>query len=970
MKYNIKIAVLIVWMAVITIHALSQKVYRYDTVPGDPLKARMYTLENGLKVYLSVYKDAPRVQTAIAIRTGSKNDPAGHTGMSHYLEHMMFKGSDEFGTRDYAAEKVYLELIEQRFEEYRTVPDEDRRRSIYREIDSLSGIAATYAIANEYDKLLALIGAKGTNAFTSFDETIYINDIPSVKIRQWLDIEKERFRDPVFRLFHTELETVYEEKNMSLDSDSDNVFDSLFSGLFPTHTYGTQTVLGTVDHLKNPSLTALKRYFRSRYVPNNMAVVLSGDFDPDVVIRLIDETFGKLEPVALEPWIGSLETPVRGPVVKEVSGPEAGSVTIGYRFGGASSHDADLLTVLNMILSNETAGLMDLNLNQAQKVLKSEAFSYILKDYSVHILSGEAKEGQTLEEVKQLILDQIEMVKRGEFPEWMIDAVVNQIKYKEIKEQESNFGRALAMANDFILERSVKERVDRLSRLSRITRQEVVDFANRHYGENYVVVYKRTGTVKESTRVVKPAITPVTMNRDEESAFLKRIMSMPDTPVEPVFLDFNKDINHYTIREAIPVLYRANTDNAAFSLTYRFDIGTCNSREIALALDYLPFLGTSRYNSRQLQEEFYRLACSYQVFSGEDDIRITLSGLSENMIPAVGLLEHIFADISPNAEALANMIADLKKLRADYKLSKESILWQGMLNFGIYGEKSPFTNVLSDEQLDAMKADQLVSFLRDLPAYQHEILYYGPATPKKLLGILDKEHKVILPLKTKPPAVRFSQRSAESSGVYTVDYDMKQAEILMVSTSVPYNREMVPAIRLFNEYFGGNMNSVVFQEIREARGLAYSAYAGYSSPVRPDQNFYLFAYLGTQSDKLPEALNAMLGLFSNMPESEKALESSKEAIINRIRTERITRDQVLNYYLSARKFGLTDDIRREVFSRVPSMTLNDLRIFQQQYLKENKFTILVLGKEAELDYETLQKYGVIGKVDLRTLFGY
>lgn len=970
MKYRFSIAPLIVWLALITLTAMPQKAYRYDTVPGDPLKAKIFTLDNGLKVYLSVYKDAPRVQTAIAIRTGSKNDPAGHTGISHYLEHMMFKGSDEFGTRDYASEKIYLDQIEQLFEEYSNTRDEGKRLSVYRRIDSLSGIAAGFAIANEYDKLLAVIGAKGTNAFTSFDETIYINDIPSVKIRQWLEIEKERFRDPVFRLFHTELETVYEEKNMSLDSDNDNVFDSLFSGLFPSHTYGTQTTLGTVEHLKNPSLTALKHYFRSRYVPNNMAVVLSGDFNPDEVIRWIDETFGKLEPVAIEPWVPAVEKPVRGPVIKEVFGPEAGSVTIGYRFSGAASHDADLLTVMNMILSNETAGLMDLNLNQAQKVLKSEAFSYILKDYSVHILSGEAKEGQTLEEVKQLVLDQIEMVKRGEFPEWMIAAVVNQIKYREIKEQESNFGRAMAMAGEFVQELPGNDRVERLSRLSRISRQEIIDFARRNYGNNYVVVYKRTGPVKASARVVKPAITPVTMNRDDESAFLKRIMNAPETPVEPVFLDFSKDISHYTAKGAIPVLYRANTENATFSLAFQYDIGTCNSREIALALDYLPFLGTSRYTPRQLKEEFYRLACSYNVYSGEDEIRITLTGLSDNMIPALGLLEHIFADVAPNPEALVNMIADLKKLRADEKLSKESILWQGMLNYGIYGEKSPFTNVLSDVQLDAIKADQLVSVLRGLPDYQHEILYYGPEQPKKLLAVLDKEHKVTLPLKGKPPAIRFSQRSASSSGVYLVDYDMKQAEILMVSTSVPYNKEMAPAIRLFNEYFGGSMNSVVFQEIREARGLAYSAYAGYRSPVRPDQNYYLFAYVGTQSDKLPEAMKAMLGLFRDMPESVKALESSKEAIINRIRTERITRDQVLNYYLNARKFGLTEDIRREVFTRVPAMTLDDLRDFQQQYLRDKKFTILVLGKEGEMDRETLQKYGDIGTLDLRTLFGF
>ncbi|MDD4604083.1 MAG: insulinase family protein, partial [Bacteroidales bacterium] len=258
---------LISLLLIFTVSTFAQKSYKYDTVPGDPMKVRIYTLANGLKVYLTVYKDAPRIQTAIAVRTGSKNDPSDNTGLSHYLEHMMFKGSDEFGTKDFSKEKVLLDQIEYKFEIYKKTTDTLQRKKIYHEIDSISGLAATYAIANEYDKLLSVIGAKGTNAFTSFEETVYINDIPSNKIGQWLDIEKERFQDPIFRLFHTELETVYEEKNISLDNDEDKVFEDLFSGLFRKNTYGTQTTIGEVEHLKNPSLKSLRSYFASRYVP-------------------------------------------------------------------------------------------------------------------------------------------------------------------------------------------------------------------------------------------------------------------------------------------------------------------------------------------------------------------------------------------------------------------------------------------------------------------------------------------------------------------------------------------------------------------------------------------------------------------------------------------------------------------------------------------------------------------------------
>ncbi len=955
---------------VLAVSTMAQNVAKYDTVPGDPLKARIYTLKNGLKVYLTVYKDAPRIQTAIAVRTGSKNDPSDNTGMSHYLEHMMFKGSDEFGTKDFTKEKVFLDQIEYKFEVYKKTTDTLQRKKIYHEIDSLSGVASTYAIANEYDKLLSVIGAKGTNAFTSFEETVYINDIPSNKISQWLKIEKERFQDPIFRLFHTELETVYEEKNMSLDNDDDKVFEDLFSGLFPTNTYGTQTTIGTVEHLKNPSLTSLRNYFAARYVPNNMAIVLSGDFNPDEVINLVDATFGQLVSKPVTAYVPAIEAPITQPIVKEVVGPDAESVTIGYRLGGAATKDADLLTLCNMVLSNSNAGLMDLNLNQAQKVLEASAFSYVLKDYSVNIFSGKAKEGQSLEEVKDLIMAQIELVRKGEFPDWLLPAIINDLRLAEIKKYEGNFGRTMDLVDEFVKELPHAEVVKNINRLSKITKKDIIDFANKNYGNNYVIVYKRNGQAKETKKVVKPQITPVTMNRDEESAFLKNIVAEPSQEIKPVFIDYSKDIKQFSFKNDIPVLYKANTENKTFSLYYFFEMGTNSNRELGIALDYLKYLGTSKYSPKEIQEEFYKMGCSFNVNSSDVEVWISLNGLSEFMPSAMSLFEKLLADAQPNDAALKNLVADIKKRRNDDKLSKQSILWAAMYNYGVYGEKSPYTNVLSSQELETLQAGDLINLIKGLTGFQHKILYYGPENVTNLTAVLNKEHHTPAVLKPVPEAKKFEQKATDASKVYTVDYDMKQAEIIMLSKSDGYNKEMVPVVRLFNEYFGGSMNSIVFQEIRESKGLAYSAYAGYRTPVQPYQNYYLFSYIGTQMDKLPEAMKAMMGLFNNMPESEKAFNSSKEAIINKIRTERITKAQVLFNYLNARKFGLTYDIRKDVYNKVPKMKFADLKTFQETYIKSKNFTIMVLGKKSEMDRNTLSSYGPVQDLDLKTVFGY
>ena len=252
----------------------------YESVPNDPMKARIYTLDNGLKVYLTVNKETPRIQTYIAVRVGGKNDPAETTGLAHYFEHLMFKGTTHFGTQDYEKEKPMLDEIERLFEVYRQTTDEAEREAIYHQIDSVSYEASKLAIPNEYDKLMAAIGATGTNAYTGFDQTVY-------QIENWAKIQADRFENNVIRGFHTELETVYEEKNMSLTSDNRKVFEAILSALFPDHPYGTQTVLGTQENLKNPSITNIKNYHKTWYVPNNMAICMSGDLDPEQTISVI-----------------------------------------------------------------------------------------------------------------------------------------------------------------------------------------------------------------------------------------------------------------------------------------------------------------------------------------------------------------------------------------------------------------------------------------------------------------------------------------------------------------------------------------------------------------------------------------------------------------------------------------------------------------------------------------------------------
>src|SRR5580698_8068106 len=287
--------------------------YAYVTVPNDPTNGRIYTLPNGLTVYISQYKAEPRIQALIATKAGSKFDPHDATGLAHYLEHMLFKGTDKYGTADYAKEKPLLNEIDSLFEQYRHITDTAQRTAMYHKIDSVSQLASHYAIANEYDKMMTAIGSRGTNAFTSVEQTVFQEDIPSNELEPYLQIESDRFQNPEMRLFHTELEAVYEEKNRNLDNDDEKVYEAQNALLFKKHPYGTQTTIGTIHDLKNPSLKDIINYFHTYYVPNNLVMSLSGDVNPDTAIREIDKYFGSYPSKPVPNFDPPKEDPITAP---------------------------------------------------------------------------------------------------------------------------------------------------------------------------------------------------------------------------------------------------------------------------------------------------------------------------------------------------------------------------------------------------------------------------------------------------------------------------------------------------------------------------------------------------------------------------------------------------------------------------------------------------------------------------------
>lgn len=943
--------------------------YAYETVPNDPMNTLIYTLDNGMKVYMSVNNNEPRIFTNIAVRTGSKQDPSDATGLAHYLEHMMFKGTSTLGTQNWEEEKVLLQQISDLYEDHRNTSDAAERKQLYHLIDSVSGVAATHAIANEYDKMIGSLGAKSTNAYTWVEQTVYVNDIPSNELDKWLYVESERFSQLVLRLFHTELEAVYEEFNRGQASDFRVAFQTMFEGLFKKHAYGTQSTIGTSEHLKSPSMEKIHAYFNEKYVPNNMAIILAGDLDPDATVDKINKYFGDYEPKEVKEYTFEKEDPITEPEIIEVTGTDAEFVYIAYRLDGDESRDADLLIITDMLLTNGQAGLIDLNLAQQQKVLNPSSFPMVFDDYSVLVMNGMPRPNQSLDEVTSLLTDQITKIANGDFDDWLIEAVIKNLKLREIEAIETNAARVDMITESYVKGTPWQKVVDQNDRLKTYTKEDIMQFAKERLADHYVAVYKRQGE-SQAVAVEKPEITPISINRDDKSAFYAGFDTLTSARIKPQFIDYKSAITNSEMSTGLSYSYVKNDINELFNLVYIFDMGSDNDKDLALAIEYLPYLGTDKYTAEELQKEFYKLGLQFDVNTGRDQIYVTLSGLNESLKPGVELFEHILTSVQSDGDAYGKLVDGILKERMNSMLNKNQIFFNGMLNYAMYGDNSPTKNILTKDELGGMNTEVLASKIHELANYKHQVYYYGPGDQNEVKALVEATHSVAEEFKAYPEALVFDEQETNDNKVYYMHYDMPQVEMMMVSKGQKYNPALSAQSNIFNQYFGAGLSSIIFQEIRESKALAYSAYSYFTTPRKKEDSHYVRAYVGSQVDKLPLATEAMMELMNDMPEAEGNFDSAKDAALKKIETRRVKDRDVFWSYQNALRRGLDYDINEKMYAEIQTMDLAQLGTFFDANIKGLNYSYVVIGDRNKVDQKVLKDLGEFRELGMDDIFGY
>lgn len=946
--------------------------YQYETAEGDPLHAQIYTLENGLRIYMTVNKEQPRIQTYIAVHAGGKDDPAESTGLAHYLEHLMFKGTRQFGTWNYDQEAFELAKIDSLYEVYNHTADATRRKAIYHEIDSVSYEASRYAIPNEYDKLMATIGADGSNAFTSDDVTCYQEDIPANQLENWAKIQSDRFQNMVIRLFHTELEAVYEEKNMSMVRDMDKVLEALGSSLYPNHPYGTQTVIGTQEHLKNPSLVNIRQYFQNYYRPNNVAICLSGDFNPDDVVDIVQKYFGQWQPNEdIQRKAVQQQPAITAPVTRDVVGEEAENVWIGWRTPAEKDDDNLALEIAASMLQNGTAGLIDLDLVQPQKVLQAGTFNYSREQGSEFLLYAYPMPGQTLDEARQLLLDEVEKLKKGEFDDRLLSSVLTDYKLSIEKSLEDNDNRAMQFVNSFVAGQTWAEKVASVRKTESLTKEDIIRVTCKYLGsDNYVCVNKRQGVDPDIVQIEKPEINPVMTNRDSTSLFLREIQNAEVKPIEPLFMDYQKDLSFGKTGKGLELIHKENTLNGLFQLSYVYDMGTDADRLWETALDYMDYLGTDKLTPEEVKKNFYALGCNINARVTGSRIYLTLSGLDENKTEALRLAEDLLANLKPDEEALQNMKMATLQSR-EVNLNDQDFFVSSLRRYAIYGKDYIQAHILTNDELMSLTAQQLVDKVKTLSQYTHTVTYYGPDKMDQVIALLDQEHKTPAQLLPALPNTPYVPCQTDEDVVYLCHYPAPNACIFAFSNlGEKFNTAIEPARVLYNEYFGGGMNSIVFQEIRESRGLAYSCRSYFTDPDFTYDPYWSYYYAATQVDKLGDCMSTFQGIVEDMPQSQAAFDIARQALLTRLRTQRTTRDAVIWSYLEARDKGLDHDLMKDIFQGAESLKMADLLQLQQQYIKDHPHNYSIVADRSRVDMNVVGSLGTVNEVDIKDICGY
>ena len=928
------------------------------------LKTTTYHLDNGLKVVLCEDHNQPEIYGAVYVHAGSKNDPTDATGMAHYFEHIMFKGTDRIGTINWEKEKVYLDSITLMYDKLHETTDAKAREAIQHKINELSIASTDYAIPNEVDVILTQMGGTGLNAGTAYDQTMYYNTFPANQLSKWMDVYVERFRNPIFRLFQSELEAVYEEKNMYGDNPVAGFQEYLFHEAFGEHPYG-RPIIGYTEHLKNPQPSKMREFYNTYYVANNMTLILVGDFDIDEVQPMIAEKFGTWRSGEIPPMPKYNQPEFHGPTVQTV---RMTPIRMGALiFPGIKNSDPDMvpLSMACSIFFNGETGLAD-KLTRDGQLMASIMVPLSLEDQGMNLMFYVPKLiGQSFDEAETLIFDCLDQLKRGEFSDDLFEAVRMSMLTGRIRATED----LNKLANLFIEMESTgqtyEEFLAETERIKTITKDEVVAIANKYFGNDYLDVRSKMGSSAKD-KVEKPNWKPLeAKNTNMKSDFARMIEAEEVPEVTPQVIQFGEDVKITDITDGFKLYSSINTANDIFELKIHFNYGTLDDPDLGIASSYKALQGTQDLTYQEFALELQKMGASIDCYSTDNEYVVSISGFEKDQERLLDLCYQKLYNPS-NDESQIAVLAENEKTDLQTTKDDASTWARAVREYALYGEQSSYLNHSSIKEWSKRSGNELLAEVAEALKYDGYVTYTGNQYPEVMVTSI-KAHR-ILPLKPLKgeEKVRVENRFTEPQVFFAPNKKFRQSNIWFYVPGEKLSLEDEALSSVFSKYFGTDMYSIVFQEIREFRSLGYTAYSIFSYDYLERKPGHLYGFLGTQGDKTIDGITAMSDLIKNMPERTEKFNASKEALLKSNASDYITFRKKPEQVHRWVKKGYDHDPRAEVNERIRKAEFKDVVSFYERKIKDRPVIIMMSGPK-KVSKKELAKFGEVTKLKYKEI---
>ena len=935
------------------------------------LEVKEHKLKNGLTVWLNEDHSQPKVFGAVVVKAGAKDCP--DTGIAHYFEHMMFKGTDKIGTVDYDAEKTLLDSIALKYDELAATEDEAARSQIQKEINELSIRSSDYVIPNEFNRLISKYGGSGLNAATSYDATIYFNTFSPQYMSQWAEINSERLLNPVFRLFQSELETVYEEKNMYGDFIGGPVMDRLLARYFAPHPYA-YPIIGSTKNLKNPRLTEMRKFFEEYYVASNMGLILSGDFDTEAVLPVLEKTFSRIRPgeapkhdiVALPPFKGKEKMKIKFPV------PLVKAMGMGFRGVPANHEDQVALAVaVNMLNNANGTGFLD-KLMVDRKIMASMAMNESMNEAGILAVAVIPKlMFQTYGGAEKLVWKEINRVKEGDFS----DEIFNSLKQEQRRQYASNLenidSRARIMMSLYSQGKSWEDYLQEVSGIDALTKEDVVRVARKYFSENYLCVTKTTGKYPKDN-LTKPDFSPIVpKNSEASSEYAKQLEQLPVQEVKPRFIDFQKDVETVSLTPLATLYATANPVTDIFTLNLVYQVGTLEQPKLMHLANYLQFLGTDSLSFHEFRTRLQVLGSTISFDATDKQFFMRITGFDKHFKETVQLAGDFIRHVKADDKQIRQVINDAKVTEKAFFESSDNIA-NALLEKVKYGEQSRFLTKLSLSEVKKLKGKELLDAFVQVRQTECDLLYCGTLP----VAQVREEIEAFLPLKEITVAVNAPyHRDAKKYDKPTVYFmDMPTASQSIVYgyakgevTDDAWSRH---AARLFSVYFGGDMSSLMFQEIREFRSLAYRVSGRYILPPHKLEGKAgeFVTMLSTQSDKTLDALGIMNSLIYEMPEKEERISTVKQSIVNQVNNDFPSFREVPEKVAGFRRNGFDNDPSEALLSGISDMDMKDIIRFYRHNVRLKPVVYVIVGNSRRIDMKQLETYGNVIRLRKKDIY--